>query len=184
MSNPTKFLALTIFIVAIWTVNLFLLPRITTETKSINNAKNELAVKKAFDDSSPANIAKSVNAFVPKQFDKNKLFNLIDGLAKESGISISSLDIQIDAPNRPSSTPTMETDSAPSKSNTLKSINISISISGQKSSIDSFLSKLVGSKQYIDIQDISFSFNTDSESEIVTEKVESTIIAKTYYIQL
>jgi len=197
MSNSIKFIILIIFIVAIWTVNSFLLPRITTETKSINNAKNELAVKKAFDSSSPANISKSVNEFVPKQFNKNELVNLIDRFAIESNINISSLDVQVDTSNRPSanleleeesgsnvSIPQSEGDSASAKSNTLKSINISISISGKKSSIDSFLSKLVGSKQYIDIQDISLSFSTDSESETVSEKVESTITAKAYYIKL
>lgn len=197
MSNSIKFLTLIIFIVAIWTVNSFLLPRISTETKNINIAKNELAVKQAFNDSSPANISKSVNEFVPKQFNKNELVNLIDRFAIESNINISSLDVQVGTSNRPSanleleeesgsnlSTPQIEEDSVPAKSNTLKSVNISISISGNKSSIDLFLSKLVESKQYIDIQDISLSFITDSESEVVSQKVESTITAKAYYINL
>lgn len=197
MSNSIKFLTLIIFIVAIWTVNSFLLPRISTETKNINIAKNELAVKQSFNDGSPANISKSVNEFVPKQFNKNELVNLIDRFAIESNINISSLDVQVDTSNRPSanleleeesgsnlSTPQIEEDSVPAKSNTLKSVNISISISGNKSSIDLFLSKLVESKQYIDIQDISLSFITDSESEVVSQTVESTITAKAYYINL
>lgn len=189
MSNSIKFLTLTIFICAIWTVNSFLLPRISSETESINTAKNELAIKQAFNDGSPANIFKSVNEFVPKQFNKNELVNLIDRFAIESNINISTLDVQTDTSNRPSakveleeksgsnlSTPQIEVDSAPTKSNTLKSVNIRMSISGNKSSIYLFISKLVESKQYIDI--FSLSFND------VSQKVESTIIAKAYYIKL
>jgi hypothetical protein len=197
MSNSIKFLALIIFIVAIWTVNSFLLPRVSTETKNINIAKNELAIKQSFNDASPANISRSVNEFIPKQFNKNELVNLIDRFAIESNINISSLDVQIDTSNRPSpnleleeesgsnvSNTQTEEDTAPVKSNTLKGVDINIDISGNKSSIDLFLSKLVSSKQYIDIQDINISFSNDSGSETLSQTIKSSIKAKAYYINL
>lgn len=195
MSNSIKFLTLIIFIVSIWTVNSFLLPRISTETKNINIAKNELAVKQAFNDASPADISQSVNEFVLKKFDKNQLINSIDALAKKSGISISTVDVQINNSNRlvdnldldneeeAGEVSSSQTNVVATKSNTLKSVSLNINIKGSKISADSFLSELVNSKQYIDIQNISFSYSFDSNL-ITSQTVESTIVATIYYVNL
>ena len=194
MSNLTKLLSLAIFIVAIWSVNSFLSPRVSNETDNINIDKQQLLVKQSFSDSSPANLSKSVNEFVLKKFDKNELVNLIDILSQQSGIKISNLNVQAgsanisanrsnleeDLPDTDSSIPAL--DAIPTKSNTLKSVDLSINISGNKASIDSFLSKLVESKQYIDIQDISLSFSSDST--LSSPIIDSIITAKLYYINL
>lgn len=194
MSNLTKLLSLAIFIVAIWSVNSFILPRVSNDTNNININKQQLLVKQSFSDSSPANLSKSVNEFVIKKFDKNELVNLIDILSRQSGIKISNLNVQAnianisanrsnleeDSPDTDSSIPAL--DAIPTKSNTLKSVDLSINIRGNKASIDLFLSKLVESKQYIDIQDISLSFNSDST--LVSPVIDSIITAKLYYINL
>ncbi len=195
MSNAIKFLLLTIFIVAIWSVNLFLLPKVSNETKNINIAKRELSVKQSFNDSFPVNLSTSANEFVLKRFDKNQLVNNIDSLAQKSGISISTLDIQINNPSRlvensDSDSELMDEDLSLSqtnvittKTNTLKSISLNINIKGNKISVDSFLSELVNSRQYIDIQSINFSYSLDSDS-IASQVVESTIVATIYYVNL
>jgi len=194
MSNLTKLLSLAIFIVAIWSVNSFLLPRVSNDTNNINIDKQQLLVKQSFSDSSPANLSKSVNEFVIKKFDKNELVNLIDILSRQSGIKISNLNVQAnsanisanisnleeDSPDTDSSIPALST--IPTKSNTLKSVDLSINISGNKSSIDLFLSKLVESKQYIDIQDINLDFSSDST--LASPVIDSIITAKLYYINL
>lgn len=196
MSNLKKFLSLIIFIVAIWSVNSFLLPKVHTETKNMSTSKEELAIKQLFNDGSPSKLAKFSNEFVLKQFDKNQLVNLIDTLAQQSGIRISSLDVQTDSSNRKLvnaeldsevldvNTSQNEFSANTTKTNTLKNVNLSIRFSGSKSSIDLFLSKLAESNQYIDIHEISIAFSTQPESATVSQIVESTIIAKVYYINL
>lgn len=194
MSNLTKLLSLAIFIVAIWSVNSFLLPRVSNDTNNINIDKQQLLVKQAFSDSSPANLSKSVNEFVIKKFDKNELVNLIDILSRQSGIKISNLDVQAKSANISVNSSNLEGDSPdtdssipalspiPTKSNTLKSVDLSINISGNKASIDLFLSKLVESKQYIDIQDINLDFSSDSP--LTSPIIDSIITAKLYHINL
>lgn len=194
MSNLTKLLSLAIFIVAIWSVNSFLSPRVSNETDNINIDKQQLLVKQSFSDSSPANLSKSVNEFVLKKFDKNELVNLIDILSQQSGIKISNLNVQAGSANISANRSNLEEDlpdtdlsipaldAIPTKSNTLKSVDLSINIRGNKASIDSFLSKLVEAKQYIDIQDISLSFSSDST--LSSPIIDSIITAKLYYINL
>jgi hypothetical protein len=195
MSNAIKFLLLTIFIVAIWSVNSFLLPKVSNETKNINIAKRELSVKQSFNDSFPVDLSTSANEFVLKRFDKNQLVNNIDSLAQKSGIRISTLDIQINnsnslVENSDSDSELIDEDLSLSqtnvittKTNTLKSVSLNINIKGNKISLDSFLSELVNSKQYIDIQNINFSYSLDSDF-IVSQEVESTIVATIYYVNL
>lgn len=196
MSNPIKFLALTIFIVSIWTVNSFLLSRVTTGTENISSSKNELTIKQSFNEASPANLSKSINEFIVKDFDKNKLVNLIDSFAQQSGIKISNLDIKVDDTKKTeivsdikeldaeSTVSELKLNESPVKINTLKIINLSISFSGDKNSIDLFLSKLSESKQYLDVQDISFSFNDNTNSTTLSSNIKSTITANVYYINL
>jgi len=193
MSNSIKFLSIIIFTVGIWSINSFLSPILSAEIKNINTLKKELSVKQSFSDGAPANLKKNVNEFVLEKFDKNQLVNLVDSFSKQSAVEISSLDIQVDKPDKNVSNAdnldsnislSTDTNSTVNKSNTLKSVKIVLNINGNKMSIDSFLSKLVKSKQYIDIQDISLSFIDNPNSVSGSKSVQSTIIAKVYYINL
>lgn len=193
MSNSIKFLSIIIFTVGIWSINSFLSPILSAEIKNINTLKKELSVKQSFSDGAPANLKKNVNEFVLEKFDKNQLVNLVDSFSKQSAVEISSLDIQVDKPDKNVSNAdnldsntslSTDTNSTVNKSNTLKSVKMVLNINGNKMSIDSFLSKLVKSKQYIDIQDISLSFIDSPNSVSESKSAQSTIIAKVYYINL
>ena len=193
MSNSIKFLSIIIFTVGIWSINSFLSPILSAEIKNINALKKELSVKQSFSDGAPANLKKNVNEFVLEKFDKNQLVNLVDSFSKQSAVEISSLDIQVDKPDKNVSNAdnldsntslSTDTNSTVNKSNTLKSVKMVLNINGNKMSIDSFLSKLVKSKQYIDIQDISLSFIDSPNSVSGSKSAQSTIIAKVYYINL
>jgi hypothetical protein len=193
MSNSIKFLSIIIFTVGIWSINSFLSPILSAEIKNINTLKKELSVKQSFSDGAPANLKKNVNEFVLEKFDKNQLVNLVDSFSKQSAVEISSLDIQVDKPDKNVSNAdnldsntslSTDTNSTVNKSNTLKSVKMVLNINGNKMSIDSFLSKLVKSKQYIDIQDISLSFIDSPNSVSGSKSAQSTIIAKVYYINL
>jgi hypothetical protein len=193
MSNLFKFLSLVIFVSLVWIVNLILLPRVNSDLKILEDSKSELAVKKTFNDNSPETIYKSINAFVLQQFDKNQVINLIDSFALESNIDVLSLDI---TPSKSSNNSqeisleenldvaidTLSMEEGASQSNTLKIVDFKIDIQGSKNSIDSFISKLVNSKQYIDIQNINTQFLDSSNAS--SNLIQSTIIAKIYYIKL
>lgn len=194
MSNLAKFLSLIIFGVAIWSVNSFFLPRVKSDISVLSKSKKELFIKQNFSENSPANLSKSMNEFVLKEFDKNTVINLIEKFSNESGILISSLDIQA-AVNTPSASivndeslderdvaSNIGIDEEPVMSSTLKSVNLTLVIKGSKTSVDSFIDKLANSKQYIDIQDINIRFDTLGES-VVTE-LDTTIKAIIYYVKL
>lgn len=194
MSNLAKFLSLIIFGVAIWSVNSFLLPRVKSDISVLSKSKKELFIKQNFSENSPANLSKSMNEFVLKEFDKNTVINLIEKFSNESGIVISSLDIQA-AVNTPSASivndesldesdvaSNIGIDEEPVMSSTLKSVNLTLGIRGSKSSVDSFIYKLANSKQYIDIQDINISF--DNLGESVVTGLETQINAIIYYVKL
>lgn len=189
MSNLYKSLSLIIFIVVIWSINSFLLPRVSSDLEFLSKSKRDLSVKKSFDDNSPANLSKSMNEFALKQFDKNQVINLIDSFSKESGVIISNLDIQATDPETTDISLDDEvldetivtTSDNTIQSNTLRSVDLNLNIKGSKNSIDLFISKLVESNQYIDIQNINI--NSDSGRDTATT-LQSTIIAKIYYVKL
>jgi len=194
MSNLAKFLSLIVFVVAIWSVNSFLLPRVKSDISLLSKSKKELAIKQSFNENSPEKLSKSMNEFVLKEFDKNQVINLIEKFANESGIVVSSLDIQAvgktssgsvindDFLSESDGASNLVTDEEPDISSTLKSVNLSLDIKGSKNAIDSFTSRLSNSKQYIDIQDINISFENSGES-VVTE-LDTKINAIIYYIKL
>ncbi|MEX0597972.1 MAG: hypothetical protein WD512_15895 [Candidatus Paceibacterota bacterium] len=192
MSNLNKFLSLIIFAVAIWSVNSFLLPMVSADLESLDISKKELLLKQSFNDNSPADLSESINELVLKEFDKNKLIDLIAAFAQEANIDISSIDVQVDDTRALSTSLDTEAEVTDTeaisvleeeiKSNTLKSVNLNINIKGNKSSIDLFLSKLADSKQYIDIQSINISF--DQTEDNATQSLDATIIAKIYYEKL
>jgi hypothetical protein len=194
MSNLAKFLSLIVFVVAIWSVNSFLLPRVKSDISLLSKSKKELAIKQSFNENSPANLSKSMNEFVLKEFDKNQVINLIEKFANESGIVVSSLDIQAvgktssgsvindESLDKSDEASNLILDEEPAITSTLKSVNLNLDIKGSKNSIDSFIDKLSNSKQYIDIQDINISFN-NSDKSVVTE-LNTTINAIIYYVKI
>jgi hypothetical protein len=194
MSKIRKFLSLVVFGVAIWSFNLFLLPRVSSDLEILSKSKKDLSIKQSFNDNSPADLSKSINQFVVKEFDKNQAINLIDALSKESGVVISSLDIQ--AISQVPNSSTVEDQSLDGnldslelvsgsnavQSSTLKSVNLDLDITGSKNSIESFISRLDNSRQYIDIQDININFNNTLES--ASNEVDAQIKALIYYVKL
>jgi hypothetical protein len=194
MSNLIKFLSIIIFGVAIWSGNSFLSPRVESDISLLSKSKKELAIKQNFNDNSPEKLSKSMNEFVLEKFDKNQVINLIERFAKESGIVISTLDIQAlgstssgsvindDFLSESDGASNLVTDEEPDISNTLKSVNLSLDIKGSKNAIDSFTSRLSNSQQYIDIQDINISFENSGESSVT--ELDTKINAIIYYIKL
>jgi ribosomal protein S13 len=194
MSNLNKILYLIVFGVAIWSVNLFLAPMVVADVKLLNESKKELSIKQSFNDNSPDNLFQSMNGFVLKTFDKNEVINLIEKLANESVVVVSSLDIQavdkttsalIVSENALSGTDeasNLENSEEAALSNTLKSVNLDLDIKGSKNAIDLFIDRLANSKQYIDVQAININFN-NSDSDNVTE-LSAQINALIYYVKL
>jgi|LakMenE01Jun11ns_1017448.scaffolds.fasta_scaffold9890341_3 hypothetical protein len=190
MSNQIKLLSIIIFLIAIWLVNSNLLPMLSADLESIDKLKKELLLKQAFNDNNPEKLYKSSNEFVLDKYDKNKLINLIDSFTQESGVNISSLSIELGDTKKSAPTSNVEDENLDTseilggaeKSNKLKIIDINIAISGNKSSVDSFLSKLADSKQYIDIQSVSGTTNLDVDG--FSQKSNSSIRVKTYYVTL
>jgi hypothetical protein len=194
MSNLYKFLSLIIFIVAIWSVNSFLSTRVSNDLEILNKSKLELSLKQSFNDNSPADISKSMNEFVVKEFDKNQAINLIDSFAKFSGVQISTLDIQPNTQDSSisisesadididSSADSTTIDSTVAQLNTLKKVNLSIEVTGTKPAIDSFVNQLSSSKQYIDIQNININFTSLGAGQ--SKDLNVTILAIIYYVKL
>lgn len=194
MSNLVKFLSLIIFGVAIWSVNSFLLTRVKSDISVLSKSKKELFIKQNFNENSPANLSKSMNEFVLKDFDKNQVINLIEKFSNESGIVISSLDIQAVAKTASANIVNNESldesagasnlvpEENPVMSSTLKSVNVNLGIKGSKNSIDSFIDKLNNSKQYIDIQNININF--DNVGESIETELDTRINAIIYYVNL
>lgn len=198
MSNLNKLLSLVIFTVSIWSVNSFLYPRLSSGLKNLNISEQELKIKQAFNDNSPAKLSRSINDFVLPQFDRNDITNLIDRFAKDAGVSIVSIDIQVGGAINSQQNISSQDDNSESKSNsnldvlmtenvtdiktnTLKVVDLNINIKGPKTSIDRFLSNLSSSKQYIDIQDISISIDNNESSQ---QNIQLSITAQTYYKKL
>lgn len=194
MSNLIKILSLPIFIVSIWSVNSFFLPMVTKDLDIIDDAKKELLLKESFNASSPANLSQSINQFVSGKFDKNQIIDLIATFARDSGVEISSLDVQPD--NSKETTPNANVSDDQSKTatpaigdtkvnlvNTLKSVKLNVSIKGNKNDINLFTSKLANSKQYMDIQSIDMTFNKSPLGGGVQD-ISSIITAKIYYVTL
>ncbi|MEY2985994.1 MAG: hypothetical protein RJB24_223 [Candidatus Parcubacteria bacterium] len=198
MSNLNKLLSLVIFTVSIWSVNSFLYPRLSSGLKNLNISEQELKIKQAFNDNSPAKLSTSINDFVLPQFDRNDITNLIDRFAKDAGVSIVSIDIQVGGAINSQQNISSQDDNSESKSNsnldvlmtenvtdiktnTLKVVDLNINIKGPKTSIDRFLSNLSSSKQYIDIQDISISIDNNESSQ---QNIQLSIAAQTYYKKL
>lgn len=185
------------FVVSIWSVHTFLYNKFSEDSTSLQNSKKELLLKQAFNDNAPGDISKAIIEFVPAKFDKNEITNAIDKFAKESNVKIVSFDTQagtiysIKDPNANSqnssednNVDTKQEDSSKTKiTNTLKAVDLSIKVKGDKKSFDAFLYKLANSKQYIDIQDINFSFDMNGgyNPQYISEAV---INAKTYYKNL
>lgn len=194
MSNLIKFFLLLIFIVVIWSINSFLLPIVTKDVDTISQFKKELLFKQSFDSASPAKLSQSLDQFIPRKFDKTQIIDLIAVFAQESGVEISSLDVQaerlrassseVDVINNNVTTDTTNISQQQlSKSNTLKSVKLNISIKGNKNSIDIFISKLANSRPYIDIQSIDITFNKLLLGSGVQD-ITSIITSNIYYITL
>lgn len=195
MSNYSKILAILIFAVSIWSVHTFLYNNLSEDVEAIKASKKELLVKQAFNDNTPAKLFSSISDFIPAKFDKNEITNAIDKFARESNVSIVSFDTQTgtiyalkDSASQNNSedgasSADQDIPSEPKITNTLKAVDLSIKVKGDKKSFDVFLSKLASSKQYIDIQDINFSFDTSGNTN--PQYISDALIsAKTYYRNL
>lgn len=195
MSNYSKLLALLIFAVSIWSVHTFLYNKLSEDVEVIKASKQELLVKQSFNDNTPAKLSSSISDFIPAKFDKNEITNAIDKFARESNVSIVSFDTQTgtiyslkDSANQNNSedssgSTNQDTTSEPQITNTLKAVDLNIKVKGDKKSFDVFLEKLAISKQYIDIQDINFSFDTSGSSN--PQYISDALIsAKIYYQNL
>lgn len=194
MSNYSKILSLLIFAVSIWSAHSLFYTKFSEDMENLKTSKQELLVKQSFNDNSPAALSNSINEFIPTKFDKNEITNAIDKFARESNVKIVSFDTQagtvysIKEPNNQNSVEDQPTQgdvegAKPKVTNTLKAVDLSIKVKGDKKSFDNFLSKLANSKQYIDIQDINFSFDLTlgSSNQYVSDAL---ISAKTYYKNL
>lgn len=131
---------------------------------------------------SPEELSKRISEFTPDILDKSAITTEITQFARESNIEIFSISVDDkitrtktntidDEGNATSSTGTNEGGMV----NTLKSVNISLNITGGKREIYAFLQKLTQSKRYIGINTVSLSFVKGLDN------VEGTINAITYY---
>jgi hypothetical protein len=196
MKNYIKILSLLLFIVTLWVFSFNLESRINTDLYNLRQLQKELFLKESFDkQNSPSKLYNSINEFVPEKLDKTKLTDSIVKFSKESGISIKNIDIKESRSeilnqdglsyDESSKISNFDTDSV--NISTLKSIDLNIKFMGDKKSIDSFLSKLVQSKQFIDIHNISIKYNNNNNNNNFRQsagQMDGSVIAKLYYINI
>jgi hypothetical protein len=84
MKNYIKILSLLVFIISLWTFNSFLKFRIDEDLLNLQKLQKQLLLKESFNSqSSPANLSKSIDEFVPEKFDKSQLTNLMFRFSQE-----------------------------------------------------------------------------------------------------
>lgn len=196
MKDNINILYLIIFIGSIWTVNTTISPNINSAISKIKESRKDLYIKQSFNEQDNlVYLSKSIDNFVPEKLDKVQLSNLIANLAQKSLVEIESLDIKESKESNELTRSNINYKSNNKDilaideiwSNTLKEVNISLSIKGEKMAIYSFCSKLSKSPQYMNISSLNIKFsplytvnNISNDNNIVS----GNIIIKTYYKKL
>ena len=196
MQNYTSknLLALLVFVVLIWSVNSFVSGMIDTNLDTNNSLEKELILKQSFtNQKSTDKFSKSINEFVPDRLDKVSITNYVNQLAKDASVKISTIDIK--EVNNKDNVKNVVDDEASKKNtksedenkdikiNTFKKSELTIRLTGNKQSLDKFLSRLVESKQYIDIANINFDFQPQA-NVITGQEIALNIVANIYYKNL
>lgn len=183
---------LLIFIVCVWTINSLLFGFVDSDLDNINNLRKEISLKKSFSEQdSPEKLSKSINEFIPEKLDKVAVTNLITKLAQESFITINNIEIvevknnkvnknisEIEIKNNSKSISDENL-----KTNTLNQARLDIKLSGVKSSLDRFISKLSESNQYIDIDTIQLDLQSKS-SDSQSQDLNMNVVGIIYYKNL
>jgi|GEM_PF-718478 hypothetical protein len=195
MKNYTykNLLALLVFLVLLWSVNLFVTGLLTDNLEDIKAMRKELFIKESFiSQGDTGKLSKSINDFVPEKLDKLSIINYVNQLTRDYSVKIVSIDVQeIDDRERLQFSLENEGDNLNSsadasiqntetKINTLKKAELIIQLKGNKQSLDKFLDKLVESRQYIDIKTINFDFKIKS-NDVNDQDISLNIIANIYY---
>jgi hypothetical protein len=194
MGNYTykNLLALLVFIVLVWGVNSFVAGMIDDNLNKITFLRKELILKESFNkQQSASRFSKSINEFVPDKLDKVAVTTYINGLLQDPSIKINSINIQEintkDNKNLLDDNKENKKDSIDEnttiKSNTFKKAELNIKLVGNKLSLDKFLTRLVESKQYIDINSINFDFQPQTNSS-EGNNISLSVLATIYYKNL
>jgi hypothetical protein len=162
-----------IFVSLIWTITNFFSDFLTTKLSEVKELQKKTQITQSFaDQKSPAELVKRLNEFTPESLDKAAVTTELTQFARESSIEISSISVD-EKVVRTKDTNNLDTNNT--SINTLKSVNITLKITGGKREIYAFLQKITQSKRYIGINSVNLSFAKGLGG------VEGTISAIIYY---
>lgn len=160
-----------------------------TEIISLNILEREVELKEVLSSqTSTKDFFEKINDKVPSKLDKSIIITTVSQIAQESNIDISAIAvdenkndgnlIEGDIATLESDKTLSELEDSKPMVNTLKLATIKVSVTGDKLKIYDFIQKLSEVNPYIEVSDLTLSFDKDGGGR---NDVESNITAITYY---
>lgn len=162
-----------------------------TEITNLNTLEREVDLKELLSSqTSTKDFFEKINDKLPSKLDRSIIITTVSQIAQESNIDISAIAVDENKNNvnlievedelaiTESNTQVSELATTESMVNTLKLATIKISVTGDKLKIYDFIQKLSDVNPYIEVSDLTLSFDKDGGGR---NSVEGNITAITYY---